>query len=266
MFYLFLAKQFIRTQWRSQNEYRFSFIMGILAQGTNFVFRYLALYLLVSRFGSLNGWNSRELLLIYSFSQFTYAIGSTFTHDLCRQLPNLARTGDLNSYLIRPVHSLFLAIFTNFNVGYITHFTISATVMIFSFISLGVTLNLWGILWLVITLVSGGIISGCVFLISSLPSVVAIGNVSLKNITYVFKDVVQYPLPIFGTPLQIILTVFIPLGFTTFYPLQPLLGKQDMGIFPVFIQYLSPLVAIVMVLLLLLAWRTVINKYESTGT
>ena len=28
MFYLFLAKQFIRTQWRSQNEYRFSFIMG----------------------------------------------------------------------------------------------------------------------------------------------------------------------------------------------------------------------------------------------
>ena len=186
MFYLFLAKQFIRTQWRSQNEYRFSFIMGILAQGTNFVFRYLALYLLVSRFGSLNGWNSRELLLIYSFSQFTYAIGSTFTHDLCRQLPNLARTGDLNSYLIRPVHSLFLAIFTNFNVGYITHFTISATVMIFSFISLGVTLNLWGILWLVITLVSGGIISGCVFLISSLPSVVAIGNVSLKNITYVF--------------------------------------------------------------------------------
>ena len=33
MFYLFLAKQFIRTQWRSQNEYRFSFIMGILAQG-----------------------------------------------------------------------------------------------------------------------------------------------------------------------------------------------------------------------------------------
>ena len=184
MFYLFLAKQFIRTQWRSQNEYRFSFIMGILAQGTNFVFRYLALYLLVSRFGSL----------------------------------------------------------------------------------IGVTLNLWGILWLVITLVSGGIISGCVFLISSLPSVVAIGNVSLKNITYVFKDVVQYPLSIFGTPLQIILTVFIPLGFTTFYPLQPLLGKQDMGIFPVFIQYLSPLVAIVMVLLLLLAWRTVINKYESTGT
>lgn len=80
MFYLFLAKQFIRTQWRSQNEYRFSFIMGILAQGTNFVFQYLALYLLVSRFGSLNGWNSRELLLIYSFSQFTYAIGSTFTH------------------------------------------------------------------------------------------------------------------------------------------------------------------------------------------
>ena len=231
MFYLFLAKQFIRTQWRSQNEYRFSFIMGILAQGTNVVFRYLALYLLVSRFGSLNGWNSRELLLIYSFSQFTYAIGSTFTHDLCRQLPNLARTGDLNSYLIRPVHSLFLAIFTNFNVGYITHFTISATVMIFSFISLGVTLKL-----------------------------------SLKNITYVFKDVVQYPLSIFGTPLQIILTVFIPLGFTTFYPLQPLLGKQDMGIFPVFIQYLSPLVAIVMVLLLLLAWRTVINKYESTGT
>ena len=77
MFYLFLAKQFIRTQWRSQNEYRFSFIMGILAQGTNFVFRYLALYLLVSRFGSLNGWNSRELLLIYSFSQFTYASGFT---------------------------------------------------------------------------------------------------------------------------------------------------------------------------------------------
>ena len=44
MFYLFLAKQFIRTQWRSQNEYRFSFIMGILAQGPNFVFRYLALF------------------------------------------------------------------------------------------------------------------------------------------------------------------------------------------------------------------------------
>lgn len=266
MFYLSLAKQFICTQWRSQNEYRFSFIMGILAQGTNFVFQYLALYLLVSRFGSLNGWSSLELLLLYSFSQFTYAIGSTFTHNLSRQLPNLARSGDLNSYLIRPVHSLFLAIFTNFNVGYITHLSISVTVMIFSFISLGVSMNLWGFLWLIITLISGGIISGCVFLISSLPSIVAIGNVSLQSITYVFKGVVQYPLSIFGTPLQIILTVFIPLGFTTFYPLQPLLGKQDMGIFPMFVQYLSPFVAVVMVLLLLLAWKTAINKYESTGT
>ena len=246
MFYLSLAKQFIRTQWRSQNEYRVSFIMGILGQGTNFVFQYLALYLLVSRFGSLNGWNSLELLLIYSVSQFTYAVGSTFTHNLCRQLPNLARTGDLNSFLIRPVHSLFLAIFTNFNVGYITHFAISMTVMIYSFISLGVTMNLWGVLWLIVTLISGGIISGCVFLISSLPSVVAIGNISLQSITYV--------------------TVFIPLGFTTFYPLQPLLGKQDMGIFPMFVQYLSPFVAIVMMLLLIFVWKIVINKYECTGT
>ena len=266
MFYLLLAKQFIVTQWKSQSEYRLSFIMGIFGHGVNFIFGYLALYLLIARFGSLSGWTPYELLLLYAFSQFTYGIGSSFTHNLCQQLPNLARTGDLNNYLIRPVHSLFLALFANFNVGYITHLLISVTVMIVSCIALNISISLWGILWLIITLISGGVISGCVFLISSLPSIVAIGNVSLSNVIYVFKSVVQYPLSIFGTPLQIILTVFIPLGFTTFYPLQPLLGKQDMGIFPMFVQYLSPLVAIVMVLILLLVWKTVINKYESTGT
>jgi ABC-2 type transport system permease protein len=75
----------------------------------------------------------------------------------------------------------------------------------------------------------------------------------------------QYPLNIYPKGLQFIFTTILPFGFVNFYPLQALLGKRE-GFFAGGIQWLSPLVALILLGITALCWQLITRKYESAGT
>ena len=66
----------------------------------------------------------------------------------------------------------------------------------------------------------------------------------------------QYPLSIFTREVVVALTLVVPVAFANWYPTLYLLGREDPFGMPAWLQFASPLAALVTVVLALLVWRT----------
>ena len=62
------------------------------------------------------------------------------------------------------------------------------------------------------------------------------------------------------------LTFVIPVAFVNWYPALFVLGRDDPFEMPQWLQFASPLAAVVTVSLSLLVWRTGVRHYTSTGS
>ena len=84
--------------------------------------------------------------------------------------------------------------------------------------------------------------------------------------TYGGATVTQYPLSIFPKEVLVGLTFVIPVAFVNWYPCLYLLGRTDPAGMPEAFQFLSPLAAVLSVVLALLMWRSGVRHYTSTGS
>jgi ABC-2 type transport system permease protein len=77
---------------------------------------------------------------------------------------------------------------------------------------------------------------------------------------------IEYPLSLYPKILQILLTVVVPFGFITFYPAQFFLSKNDFLMFNPVLQYLNPLVGIVVLCAAFFVWNQGLKRYNSSGS
>lgn len=75
-----------------------------------------------------------------------------------------------------------------------------------------------------------------------------------------FADFAQYPLEAFGLGIKFVLTVVIPYGFVSYYPVSCMLGKESF----LYIVYELGILFVLVVLALKL-WKFGMKKYESAG-
>jgi len=84
--------------------------------------------------------------------------------------------------------------------------------------------------------------------------------------TYGGNTITQYPLTVFPKELVLGLTFLVPLAFANWYPALYILGRDDPFGMPSWLQFASPLAALVLVGLTALVWRTGVRHYTSTGS
>ena len=266
MFYPRLFVKFVKIRWRSQLEYPMAYFLGIVAQWTGYGFQFAVMWIMVNAFGLLGSWQPMEVLFLYAMNLFSYALGAAFTFNIAQSLPEMVRTGSFDDVLIKPVHSLVYLLSANINVGYVSHFTLAVAAMAVSFKTLGLLMTPMKALWLVAALLGGALIHGSFILLTTLPSLFIVSENHWGFLYWGLKDILDYPLAIFGRPVQLLFTFVLPYSFINFYPAQPLLEKSDLLLFPPFIQYMTPLVGLVLACLTALAWWKAAQKYESTGS
>jgi ABC-2 type transport system permease protein len=76
----------------------------------------------------------------------------------------------------------------------------------------------------------------------------------------------QYPLSIFPGEVVKSLTFVVPVAFSNWYSCLYLIGRDDPFGLPAWFAYLPPFVAVVLIALAGLAWRTGVRRYTSTGS
>jgi len=263
---ILLCLKIIKYRFHALIEYPGSFFAGIVAQWASYGIDMILIFLMVWNFGTLAGWTPDEVILLYALWLLSYAIGASFTFNMCRDFPNMAINGTLDEAFIRPVSPMAYLIAANFNLGYISHITITTAALVFCLIRMNVVWSVFQWIWLIILIVAGAVVQGCMMLICDMP---ALRTRSMSPTGIFYWDinfwVVRYPINIYPRPIQLIFTSILPFGFISFYPVQVLLGKHE-GILPHIMIWLSPLVAAALLFITIICWRGITRRYESAGT
>jgi ABC-2 type transport system permease protein len=84
--------------------------------------------------------------------------------------------------------------------------------------------------------------------------------------TYGGNTLTQYPLTIFPVEVVKSLTFVLPIAFVNWYPCLYLLDREDPFGMPGWFAVAPPFVAVALLALAALAWRTGVRRYTSTGS
>jgi ABC-2 type transport system permease protein len=223
------------------------------------------MYLMIWNFGALAGWQPVEILFLYSVQLMSYAIGASFTFNVSRRFHDMAISGTIDEAFIRPMPSLFYLMAADYNLGYISHISLTAVVLGFATAQLGLAWTAFQWTWFFIMIISGAVIQGCMMLICDMPALRTRSKSPTRMFFWEGSRFADYPISIYPTAIQFIFVTVLPFAFVSFYPVQILLGKSD-GLFSDVAMWLSPMVSALLIGITSLLWRRIISRYESAGT
>ena len=265
MYTIHLFCKIIKYRFFAQIEYPGAFLAGILAQWLVYGIEMLMMFLVVWNFGSLKGWEPTEIVFLFAIWVMTYALAATFAFNICQNFSRLSIEGTMDEALTRPVSPFAYLLATHVNVGYVSHISLATVAIIYSILQLQIhwTISQW--LWFFVLLFCGAIITGCLMLLCYMPAMLTRSESPLRILFWQSRTFGSYPLTIYPGGLQLFFTIFFPVAFIGFYPVQALLGKQE-GLFTPIAIWLSPVVAVILIALTICVWKKISIHYESAGT
>ncbi len=261
---LFLA--YARSGLKSRFQYKLDAVVSTLAVFIREAAGIIAMYLALLTFDSINGWNMDELLFLFSLIFITYGIFIVFFMAL-RDFSDWIKHGDIDRVMLRPRGILTQLVLCGADwLAAFGHGTLGLVLFIISANRVGIKWNAGTITYYIITIASGVLIQGAVFLIFSAFSIYIIETQSLREILYWnMRKFAGYPISIYNKFIQTLLMFVVPFAFVNYFPSQFLLRKPDMAAYPQWFMYISPFVGIVLYLAAYVFWRFSMRFYKSTG-
>jgi ABC-2 type transport system permease protein len=258
----------IVNQLRSQMQYRTAFLLDILSTGLGNSFYFAGIYLIFQRFGSIAGWTIGEIAFLAGMAELSFGtmdmLFSGFDPDY---FSAMVRLGQFDQVMLRPINitaQVFGARFLTRRLGRILE---GVVILWISFLLNPIRWTIGKVLYLPVIYASLVIGFGSLFLFGSTLIFWTIQPIEAVNIvTYGGNEMASYPMSIYPRWLRDIFTYAVPLLFLNFLPSLYILGKPDPLHFPVFAQFLAPVIAALMMWAALRFWRFGINHYQSTGT
>ncbi len=258
--YASLYRECLRMRIKEVLEYLLDFVVGLaaifLVQGASLA----TIWVTMSQVPSLNGWSLPEVMLIYGLLIFSRACTQMFTERIW-VLGFYIRYGEFDRLLVRPINPLFHLLSDGFNTEAVGTFLLGGTLIVTTGRALGIFASPFNIIYLVVAIASGAVIFFAVNLITGVSAFWIIDSIPVMGAVFENYLFAHYPLTIFPKLVQVTLTWLIPYAFASFYPASFLLGR-DVG--P--LVWISPLIAVGLLVLGYRLWLVGLRRYESTGS
>lgn len=254
----------IKISMLGKMQYRADFLTGIISililNGLNIS----AIGILVNRFTDLNGWTVWDMVFLYCLWILGHSIYSFFFWHFF-MMEELVISGRFDMFLVRPLPVLLQFLAQGIQYMGVGDVLVGIVGVSLAYQNLGLD---WAPLqWLLfgVAILSGAAIETGVNWIIATVGFWTLRTFPLTRLSTSFMQMVQqYPASIFGRWFRVVVTGVLPFAFMNYYPSLVLLGKQDAGVAP-WLGYLSPVVAMLVLLLGLLLWQTGLKRYSSTG-
>lgn len=259
-----LFSKLVRLLLKERMEYRGDFILSIFAQIIAYAGDYIVIWLFIKKFNTIAGWTWPEIAFLYSLGLITYALGASFSFVQMRDLETQVKQGTFDSILIKPVNPYFYLVSRGFNLGYIAHISVSGFVLLWSMKELNMMWTLSDYMYLIAVIISGAMIQAGILTVIGALSFIWVRTNFMFTLFFRLKDFISYPLPIFGTFIQILLTVVIPLAFVNYYPASYLLSEETI-LLPLGAKWCVPLVGPLCYWIGYKLWMFGANKYQGAG-
>ena len=258
--YLDIAWLWIRAAW----TYPASFIMLAVGNGMITGLDFVGLWIMFSHLNDLRGFTLAEVAFLYGAGSLGLGIADTLIGSVER-IGDYVRTGRLDQMLTKPVPLLVQVCADQFTLRRLGRITQAA--IVFGWAAAYVDWTPARVLVAVSMIISGAAVFFGLFVGFSCIQFWTTDATEFANaFTYGGATVTQYPLSIFPREVLVALTFVIPVAFVNWYPALFVLGREDPFGMPQWLQFASPLAAVVTVGLSLLVWRTGVRHYTSTGS
>jgi ABC-2 type transport system permease protein len=259
-----LFGKLVRLLMKERVEYRADFLLSIVAQIIGYAGDYIIIWLFVKKFNTIAGWTWPEIALLYSMGLFTYALGASFSFVQMRDLEGQVRNGTFDSLLVKPVNPYLYLVCRGFNLGYLAHVLISGSVLVWALTVLGLEWSLSLIAYLVLAIIGGAMIQAGLITLIGATSFIWVRTGFLFTLFSKLKEFISYPLPVFGTFIQILLTFVLPFAFINYYPAAFLLSNKT-PLLPQWALWVVPVIGPICYWVGYRVWMFGVNKYEGAG-
>ncbi|MCC9741274.1 ABC transporter permease [Streptomyces sp. MNU89] len=257
----------ITAMWvRSTMVYRTSFLLTALGNFATTALDFVAILLMFSHVEALGGFGFAEVALLYGTSGTAFGLA----HLLLGGMDGLGarvRRGSLDAMLVRPVPLLAQVAADGFKLRRIGRLAQGLLVLGWSLAVLEAEWTPLKVLMVPVTVVSGAAIFGALLVAGGSFQFWAQDAAEVQNsFTYGGTTMLQYPPTVFARDLVAGTVFVVPLAFVNWLPVLFVLGRDDPLGLPGWVDFLSPLVAVVCWVPAGLVWRAGLGSYRSAGS
>jgi ABC-2 type transport system permease protein len=260
-----LWRRLVGAQIRSQLQYRFSFVLMLIAQFLISFIDFLAIVVIFHNVPRLAGWSVQEVAFLYALSSITFGITDLVIghFDL---VPRLIRDGNFDILLVRPRGTLFQIVASDFQLRRLGKALQGAVILVYALLALHVDWTVSRAVVFALSIPSGIVIFSSVWVVfGCLVFWTVEGGEFANAFTYGGNFLTQYPVDIYGAWLRRFLAYLVPLAFVAYFPALYIFGKPDPLGLPRALEFLSPAVAVVGVFVAGGTWRFAVRHYRSAG-
>jgi ABC-2 type transport system permease protein len=263
-----ILRRLIGVQFRSQLQYRVSFLMDVLTTALVTVAEFGSLALVFQRFESIAGWTLGEVAFLYGLVEAAFGMMDMIFSGFDPQtFGDLVRRGGFDQLLLRPLPITLQVFGSRFILRRLGR--VLQGLLIFG-LALWLTEVAWTpakLLYLPLVFASLVCFFGGLFVIGATITFWTVESLEAINIfTYGSSYMIAFPMHIYQDWLRRFYTFVIPAIFLNYYPTLYFLDKPDPFQMPALAPFLAPLVGFGMLGVALAGWRYGIRYYQGTGS
>jgi len=266
--HLSLYWRLIGIKFRAGMQYRWSFFMDLLSTGLLSASDFLAIAILLARFGTIGGWQLGEVAFLYGtvITAFTLhdMINGGFDPD---QFSLHIQHGTFDQFLLRPLSVTFQVFASEFVLRRVGRMLQSLAVLALAAILLRPNWTLGKTLYYPIVFLSQYAFFFGLYIIGAAITFWTVKQIEAVNIfTYGGTELMSYPMSIYAEWLQRFFTFIVPAIFLNYLPALYFLDKPDPLGLPAFTHFLAPVAGFAVLFAALAFWRVGVRHYTSTGS
>jgi len=263
-----IYRRLISVQIRSQMQYRFPFLVDLVATGFITISGFVTLAFVMQRFGSIAGWKLGEVAFLYGMVETSFGLmDMIFSGFDPGNFGRQTRLGRFDQLLLRPVDITLQVLGSEFVIRRLGRIAQGVVILILALTMIHIHWTFVKVLYLPVVLSSLIAFFGGLNIIGATISFWTLESIEIVNIfTYGGTEMMSYPMQIYPHWLRDFFSYVLPAIFLNYYPSLYFLGKPDPLHFPTIAPFLAPVAGFGVLGIALAFWKFGIRHYQSTGT
>ncbi len=261
MRYMRLYLAFMSIQWRTMLVYRTNFVVGVSSTIAMQASALLTIIVVMHQVPTLHGWTLDQILLVYGLTNLAISFGHMFADNLWVLGQMYIRPGGFERFLVRPINQLFHLLADRFCYDGVGDLIVGAATIAVAAQGLGLNWSAGRVLYLVLVVVSGGVMYIAINLITAVSAFWIVDSVPITQAVFQTSQFARYPLPIYASWIRVLMTWIIPYSLVSFYPAAELTGHGAGRL-----TWAPPVVASVLAVIGYRLWLVGLAHYAGTGT
>ncbi|MDD3000725.1 MAG: ABC-2 family transporter protein [Candidatus Riflebacteria bacterium] len=241
-------------------EYRGSFMFSIVANFFDFIFGLLQYLVFFTAAKSIAGWDSDNMLTLYSVFMFIYSLQFIFLYPNIAALAEMVNTGGLDLLLSKPVDARLFILLRKISLEELGSLCTSIVLFIWLISKGAVLITAQSILLFLISIFSALTIVYSIYITLTALAIMLEKMEDASEFIWSLFSFCRYPTDIYPSKIKFLFFTFFPIAYISTVPAQTLsgLGSAKPVIYGLIISIVSLLISSAI-------WKKTIKSYTSAG-